>query len=382
MRHPRRRLQLPVLAAAGALAAVALSAAPALACGALVAPNGSVRLEQTTTFVTYHDGLEHYLTSFAFQGRVSRLGWIMPLPANPVRIQEGGAWTLQRLELQVHPQPLFAGLGVEAATAAPAHAVVLQTARIAALDITIVRGSGRAILAWTAANGFRLPVETQHHLLRYAAGSPYFLAARYDLARARAHHLASGDGTPLLLTLRIPHPWIPLEILAVDGHPVVADLFLLTDHRLWTLPGQAVAAGVGQPVPLAPGLVLQNQQPMSALLHHDLATDRHMGWVPRHAWLSYLTLRAPGSSVRYDLGVTELSQLRAVPFGTPPVVAGTVPVTSPGPSGGPDLGLAAALGAAVLLLLLRGRSIAGGSMPWRRRPPPGEAAVAEGRPAR
>ncbi|HVA21507.1 MAG TPA: DUF2330 domain-containing protein [Candidatus Micrarchaeia archaeon] len=357
MRHPLRRHGLTILAAGAACVALGLAATPALACGALVAPNGSVRLQQTTTFVTYRNGLEHYLTDFAFQGRVSRLGWIVPLPANPVRIQEGGAWTLQRLELQVHPVPTFP-LAPAQAAAAPSHqAVVLQTARVAALDITVIKGSGEEILAWTRANGFRVPLETQHHLLRYAAGSPYFLAARYDLARARAHHLASGDGTPLLLTLRIDHPWIPLEVLAVDGRPVVADLFLLTADRLWSLAGRPVAAGVGRAVPAASGLVLRSVQPMTASLHRDLARDRNMGWVPRRGWLTYLTLRAAGAAVGYDLGVTATGQLRAVPFGTPPLLAGSAPAVAQGPSGGPDLAVAAAAAAVLLLLLVRGRGI-------------------------
>ncbi|HUY96032.1 MAG TPA: DUF2330 domain-containing protein [Verrucomicrobiae bacterium] len=369
MRHRWRHRARPILAAGMLAAAAGPLAGPALACGALVAPNGSVRLEQTTTFVAYAHGVEHYLTSFAFQGRVSRLGWIVPLPADPIGIREGGAWTLQRLEQQVHPQPRLARRRPGAATTAPA--VVLQTVRVAALDITVIRGSGPAILGWTRANGFRLPRQTQHHLLRYAAGSPYFLAARYDLARARAHHLAKGDGTPLLLTLRVPHPWIPLEVLAIDGQKVVADLFLLTPDRLWSLPGEAVATGVGREVPQARGLVLRSEQKMTAQLHHDLARDRHMGWVARHGWLTYLTLRAPGTAVAYDLGVTSVGQLRAVAFGTPAVVAGSVPVVAQGPAGGPAPWLAAAVAAALIVLVVRGGRIPGG--PPRRDRRPGDA---------
>src|SRR5437016_9111833 len=87
------------LAAGGALgAALLLQVTPALACGGLVAPDGDVRLDKATTFVAWHDGVEHYVTSFAFQGDVADVGWIVPLPAVPSSIQPAGRWTLQRLE--------------------------------------------------------------------------------------------------------------------------------------------------------------------------------------------------------------------------------------------------------------------------------------------
>ena len=45
-----------------------LTAAPALACGGLIGPNGAVNLLRTTTFAGYHDGEEHYVTAFQFAG--------------------------------------------------------------------------------------------------------------------------------------------------------------------------------------------------------------------------------------------------------------------------------------------------------------------------
>jgi hypothetical protein len=43
---------------------VALGTVPAWGCGFLVAPNGAVDLQRTTTLAAYHDGVEHYITSF------------------------------------------------------------------------------------------------------------------------------------------------------------------------------------------------------------------------------------------------------------------------------------------------------------------------------
>src|SRR5919109_5266240 len=99
-----------------ALALFVLQSQSALACGGLVAPNGSVRLSRATTLVAWHDGIEHYMTSFTYQGDVSKLGWIVPLPAVPLKIEEGGAWTLQRLFRETHPQPQLVRFAANAAS--------------------------------------------------------------------------------------------------------------------------------------------------------------------------------------------------------------------------------------------------------------------------
>ena len=43
-----------------------------LACGGLVTPNGTVSLLKTTTLAAYHEGVEHYVTSFEFAGEGRR----------------------------------------------------------------------------------------------------------------------------------------------------------------------------------------------------------------------------------------------------------------------------------------------------------------------
>ena len=51
-----------------------LTAGPALGCGGLIGPNGAVNLLRTTTFAGYHDGEEHYVTSFEFAGGGEKFG--------------------------------------------------------------------------------------------------------------------------------------------------------------------------------------------------------------------------------------------------------------------------------------------------------------------
>src|SRR5215207_1619500 len=76
---------------------------PALACGGLIGRNGSVNLVRTTTLAGYHDGVEHYVTSFEFAGSGGAFGSIVPLPGIPTDVQRGGDWTLQRLVREVRP---------------------------------------------------------------------------------------------------------------------------------------------------------------------------------------------------------------------------------------------------------------------------------------
>jgi hypothetical protein len=335
-----------------------VSALPAAACGGLVAPDGAVRLERAATLVAWHDGIEHYMTAFTYQGQVSSLGWIVPLPTDPDKIQEGGAWTLQRLARETQPQPAL--FNAEAGAAAPDSAQVLQQLTIEALNITVLKGSGQEVLNWCAANKFTLNAETRTHLLHYAAGSPYFMAAKFDTSIIKARHEVQGDGTPLLITMHTAHPWVPLEVLALDGQQVQADIYLLTDQPLNTSDVGAVAgqSSVGTQIPGAPGFQLAFQEPMNASLYHDLSTDRNMSWVRPDGWLTYLSLDAPSEEVTYDMGVTSRGVIRIAPFGTAPMAIGggipdhALPTWLPTlPIGTPEVVLAIALLIGFIVLL-------------------------------
>ena len=338
--HPRHLTHLRNLKWLGPLAvAFALfiaQAQTALACGGLVAPNGAVRLSRATTLVAWHDGVEHYLTSFTYQGDVANLGWIVPLPAVPDKIEEGGAWSLQRLFRETHPLPKNAIFESAAPAAGAADsAEVLQQVKVEALNITVLRGSGQAVLDWCTQNGFALNDETRGHLLTYAKGSPIFLAAKYDTAAAQARRQLQGDGAPVLITMRTAHPWVPLDVLAVDGQDVHADIYLLTDMALNTSDVGAVVgqSSVGTELPGAPGFRVAFQEAMNDILFHDLSTDRNMGWVWRGSWITYLSLDAKEETVHYDLGVSPQGIMRLAPFGTPPMavvdsVQPTHPVTN------------------------------------------------------
>jgi len=315
-----------LVAAAAVGGAFLLQATTASACGGLVAPDGDVRLDKATTFVAWHDGVEHYVTSFAYTGSAVDVGWIVPLPAIPVSIRPAGRWTLQRLELEVQP-PVREFAEALTAPAAAGSATVIEQVQVEALDVTVLKGSGNAVIDWCAHNGFALNDETRNHLLHYAQGSPIFMAAKYDTATAQQRGTRAGDGVPLLITMRTPHLWVPLEVLANDDTPVNADLFLLTDNQLSTtsIPFNLALLG-NNSVDGAPGFVVAKQEQMTPLLFENLSGDRNMSWVPSTGWLTYLTLNAPSNQVTYDLAVGTDNVIRLASFGTAPAVTATQPV--------------------------------------------------------
>jgi hypothetical protein len=314
-----KRLAIVSLVAAAALT----QAIPAAACGGLVAPNGAIRLQRATTLVAWHDGVEHYMTSFAYAGTgFDDFGWIVPLPAVPDKVEEGGGWTLQRLQRETQPQPVFAAAGRGVLSAAPAE--VLQQVQVRALDITVLKGSGDAITEWCRQNGFYLSPETGAHLQVYAKGSPIFMAAKYNVERAAATRQRAGDGAPVLITMHTDRPWVPLEVLANGTDTVNADLYLLTDHALYT---SDLAAAVrespeGGYVPGAPGFAVKYQKSLSEQLHRDLSSDKNMAWVPRAAVLTYMTLATPASTVTYDMGISDGGVVHLASYGTAPMEVG------------------------------------------------------------
>lgn len=353
MRSLVKKLSAGVLLALGLLVA---QAAPALACGSLIAPDGDVRLARAATLVAWHDGVEHYLTSFAYQGNETGVGWIVPLPAVPTDIEDGGAWTLQRLQRETQPPSDRVSFG-GAATAAPSSAQVLEQVQIEALNVTVVKGSGTEIINWAKGNGFFLNDDTAAHLMIYARGSSIFLAAKYDTSIAKQRGQIVGDGVPLLITMKTAHPWVPLEVLALDDQQVNADIYFLTDQPLNISDFDAVAglSPVDKEVPGAPGMKIAFQEQMTDSLYHDLSSDRNMGWVQRNSWFTYVNLNAPENQVTYDLGISPRGVIRLAAFGTAPMAVvdnaekNALPAWLPSlPLGTPEIALG------VLLLLAIG----------------------------
>lgn len=279
-----------------ATTALLVFAGPTLGCAGLIGPNGAVNLLRTTTFAGYHDGVEHYVTSFTFAGGEGEFGSLVPLPDVPTKVERGGDWTLQRLTIETEPQLFFAA---DAARVGVAEAQVLLEVRIDALDITILRGGGAEVGAWATEHGFRLPPDAPEVLDYYANRSPIFLAAVFDADAAAERGQAVGDGTPVHLTIPTDDPWVPLRILALgktEAQTVEADVYLLTDHRPGLLPAPSSV--------LSPdGFELAHSAKATGLLLDDLRSDAGMEWVPQSAWLTKVRINSAAADIAFDLAI-------------------------------------------------------------------------------
>lgn len=279
---------------------VVLAAGPSLACGGLIAPNGSVNLLRTTTLAAYKDGIEHYITSFEFTGGGGgKFGSIVPLPDMPSKVGKAGRWTLQRLALEVQPRVLAAAGAAESVTLDRAAQVVLET-RVSALDITVLKGGGDEVGVWAKRNGFSLPPDAPEVLDFYGERSPFFMAVRFNLARAKDKELGVGDGIPVHVTIPTDQPWVPLRILGLGraaDEIIEADVFTLTETSPAMLP---FPGWPGSPS----GMSLERSEPASEVLLADLREDRGMGWLPgKGMWLNYLRIATPAGELTNDLAL-------------------------------------------------------------------------------
>ena len=327
-----RRVLVTTIAVVIALAAAAQFAGPSLAhaCAGLIGSNGAVNLGRTTTLAAYNDGVEHYITAFQFQGGGGEFGTLIPLPDVPSSVERGGAWTLQRLQLETQPPDRLEGLSTNFASA---DAEVLFTTRIDALDITVLRGGGPSVATWATDHGFRLSPDAPEVLDFYAQRSQIFLAAVFDGEAAAARGQAIGDGTPVHITIPTDNPWVPLRILALGKQAddrVEADVFLLTAERPTLLPVRRA------------GLTLEHSEAATQSLLDDLRSDDGMGWIPESAWLTKLQIDSSAGDLSYDLAIDASGQ-----NSPSPVAAGLV---APSSAGFPETATLA--GVAVLLLIL------------------------------
>jgi hypothetical protein len=292
----RRHLGRFGLGISTAVLGLFLAVSPTLACGGLIGPYGAVNLLRTTTLAGYHDGVEHYVTSFQFAGGGGAFGSITPLPGVPTSVEKGGDWTLQRLIRETEPRREAFDLGAVAAPAASAGAQEIMKVKIDALDITVLKGGSADIGAWAKDHGFRLPPDAPEVLEFYAARSPIFLAAAFDADAAQARGQQIGDGTPVHVTINTDNPWVPLRILALGktgSEPVQADVYLLTDHRPALLPAPSGRNG----------LRLDHSAAATDSLLKDLNSDRGMDWVPQSAWLTKIAIDGTAGQLGYDLAI-------------------------------------------------------------------------------
>lgn len=319
MRHSAYRVASTIGLACLLVVAAAL---PAGACAGLFAPGADIKLLRTATLAAYHDGVEHYITSFSFSGGGAEVGSIIPLPDIPTTVERGGDWTLQRLERETQPQPTFDAVRSASAESGGADAEVILETRIDALDLTVLKGGAEAVGKWAREHGFSLTPDAPEVLEHYAKRSPIFMAARFDTKVAEERGQEVGEGTPVHLTIPTERPWVPLRILGLgkEANEVVeADVYLLTDDRPNLVTTPVAAKG---------GLFRQHDAAATDQLLTDLRSDKGMEWVPDEMWLTYLRVASGADALGYDLTVPPAAKSAPLPT-TPEPTALTLPVLEP-----------------------------------------------------
>jgi hypothetical protein len=324
-----------------------IAAGSALACGGLVTPNGTVSLLKTTTLAAYHDGVEHYVTSFEFAGEGQEVGSIIPLPGVPTDVIKGGDWTLQRLILETQPPVPLAADEVFSQAGTAERAEVILTKKIDALDITVLKGGAVEVGNWAREHGYFLPPDAPEVLAFYAERSPIFLAARFNAERAASRGVQTGQGTPVHIVIPTPSPWVPLRILALGrkaSEIVQADVYLLTDRRPETLPQAERSRGFDEN---QRGLIQEVSEPASTTLLRDLRSDRGMKWLPESdMWLTYIRINETAGNLKHDLAID------ASGYGRPSPVAAGYPVPAGAAPWSVVWTVMAALGAVVVLMAI------------------------------
>ena len=275
-------------ALAASILTCALVAAPTVACGGLIGPNGAVNLLRTTTFVGYHDGRRALRDGLRVRRRRRRLRLHHSPARHPEQRREG-----RRLDPPAtHPRDRTAAARARCsrptmlAARQPAASRSCWRRTIDALDITVLKGGGDEVGAWAADHGFRLPPDAPEVLDFYAQRSPIFLAASFDADAAGERGQAIGDGTPVHITIPTPTPGCRCASCPWARRPddrVDADVYLLTDRAPDPAAGRhGRRAGA------------DHTAPASASLLDDLRSDRGMEWVPERAWLMKVRVDVAG----------------------------------------------------------------------------------------
>ena len=244
-----RRLGITLPAA---LLGLLLAAAPALACGGLIGPNGAVNLLRTTTFAGYHDGEEHYVTAFQFAGGGGAFGSITPLPGHPERGRQGRRLDAPAPRPRDRPRSTSSPPKPSARPRRPrwcrgAHEGPHRRPRRhrpPGRRRRHRRSGPRTTASASRPTPPRCSTSTPSR-------SPIFLAAAFDADAAAERGQQLGDGTPVHVTIPTDNPWVPLRILALGKtgeERVEADV--LPAHRHG--PGAAAGAGRRQRHPARP----------------------------------------------------------------------------------------------------------------------------------
>ena len=187
------------------------------ACAGLIGSNGAVNLGRTTTLAAYHDGVEHYVTSFEFPGGGGEFGTLDPAARRPDQrrarrrldaaaprpARRGRSWRSRR--------PTRLGrraCGRERRGAASRCASTRSTSPCSRAAAPSWRRGLRSTASGSRPTRPRCSTSTPS-AARSSSRPCSTATPRWSAARPL------GDGTPVHLTIPTDNPWVPLRILGL-----------------------------------------------------------------------------------------------------------------------------------------------------------------------
>lgn len=242
-----------------------LTAATARADGGFVAPpptpesikagiRAAYLAEPEQQAVLQFDGTRETLyLSVRYEGDAANFGWLVPVPARP-EVEEAPAGLvadIANFEYQLRLEAwkagrlppagvlTFGGGGGGGKAAKPEPVEVVETKRLGAFDVAVLRASeAGALEGWLTRHGFALPDTDAARaiLAHYVEADMYFCAARVALGKRKRR---GGWLTPLTLSFATGRPFFPLRISALhmgpDAHTqVTVHAFLPVDALSFT----------------------------------------------------------------------------------------------------------------------------------------------------
>jgi len=221
------------------VAAFALFAAPAAACGCgiYIPEEGEARVGQERALIVWDAGQEDIVLELGVQGNSAEAAWIFPVPS-PATAQLSDARIFETLQELTKPRTKkvydwFPNLGLTGAVGggAPGGVQVLNRQTLGPFEVSSLAASDANSLSdWLTTNGYTFPEGLSTVLEPYVAQNWYYVAAR--LSPGASGETLTGRLDPLRVTFASDKIVYPMRATALATGDLSVFLYVLADHRV------------------------------------------------------------------------------------------------------------------------------------------------------
>ena len=233
--------------------------------------------------ITFRDGVQTLIVESTVKGQGESLGWVLPLPAEPISIEPCSAGTIRSMAALVQPEikgdqlgkewvqgsltvlliviiscftgtiarrkgasllavtlmvllvliiigSMLPALSAARAGRSIAGVNVVESKQVGSYDVTVIQDdSAKAVEQWLSENGFQFESAASKELARYVAEKWCFAVAkiRNDGDREHSPH-------PLKVQVPIAKPVYPMRLTGLTETPLQLDLYIIAEQRAST----------------------------------------------------------------------------------------------------------------------------------------------------